>query len=126
MLGQCHRQRGQHGQHDVVGHGGGRQHARHALAEATKDKVPTTFIAVTKRLVATYGKPQEINADSEFEASKAYQTFLRNQGIQFRGKENINDLAVLDSNMAQLKKNRLPNSCKLKIRRSGRLCSPAR
>ena len=78
--------------------------SRHVFAEATNDKVPATFIAVTKRLVATYGKPQEINADSEFEASKAYQTFLRNQGIQFRGKENINDLAVLDSNMAQLKK----------------------
>ena len=44
--------------------------SRHVFAEAAKYKLPSTFVAVTKRMIATYGKPQEINADNEFEAAQ--------------------------------------------------------
>ena len=53
--------------------------------------------------MANYGLPKEVNGDAEFEQAKLFQTYLGTRNIEFRGKKNVNDLAVLDSNMQTLK-----------------------
>ena len=78
--------------------------SRHAFARPLRDKKPASFTSAFRQLVAEYGTPKEVNADAEFEQAKTFQTYLGTRSIEFRGKRNVNDLAVLDSNMQTLKK----------------------
>ena len=44
-----------------------------------------------------------MNGDGEFEQPRPLQTWLNSNNILFRAKKNVNDLAILDSNMGHLK-----------------------
>ena len=67
-------------------------------------KTGASITQTFKSLAADIGPMKEVNGDTEFEQTKALQTFLGSNNIAFRGKRGVNDLALLDSNMGHLKR----------------------
>ena len=79
--------------------------SRHVWAKAMTAKTGASTTQTFKSIAAEIGpQMKELNADTEFEQTKALQTFLGSHNIAFRGKRGVNDLALLDSNMGNLKK----------------------
>ena len=69
---------------------------------ASKTGAATT--ETCKALAADIGPMKELNSDVEFEQSRPLQTWLSSNNILFRAKKNVNDLAILDSNLGHIKK----------------------
>ena len=68
--------------------------------------VSNTAVAIAetfKTIAADIGPMKELNGDGEFEQARPLQAWLNSHNILFRAKKNVNDLAILDSNMGHLK-----------------------
>ena len=78
--------------------------SRHVWGKAMASKTGAAIAETFKTLAADIGEMKELNGDIEFEQSAPLQTYLRGKNIMFRAKKNVNDLAILDSNMGHLKK----------------------
>ena len=93
--------------------------SRHVWAKAMTAKTGAAITQTFKSLAADIGPMKELNADTEFEQTRALHTFLGSNNIAFRGKKGVNDLALLDSNMGNLKKRQSPKICSITARQIG-------
>ena len=77
--------------------------SRHVWAKAMTANTGASITQTSKSLAADIGPMKEVNGDTEFEQTKALQTFLGSNNIAFKGNKGVTDLALLDSNMGNLK-----------------------
>ena len=77
--------------------------SRKLWATAMVEKKAGEYIDHLKRMFIDYGKPQEINADGEFNIP-AFNQFLARNNVTSRYKEGRQDLATLDAAMNNFKK----------------------
>ena len=76
------------------------------------EKKASEYIDHIKSMFIDYGKPQEINADGEFNIP-TFNQFLARNSVAARYKEGRQDLATIDAAMNNFKK-MLKHSCKTK------------
>ena len=77
--------------------------SRHVWGKPMVSNTGVDLAETFKTLAADIGPIKELNGDGEFEQARPLQTWLKNNNILFRPKKNVNDLAILDSNMGHLK-----------------------